>query len=122
MQKSRLTMEDIYNAKFKKKRFGGINEEQVDDLLNTIIDDYEYFEEEIKNLKKVNEELRKENFKVKMNALKTNTNTLDLDEVNLNNKVSPMEEVENKVDLSVIEARLNKLERDVAILTVKTSR
>ena len=79
MNEQRYTIDEIVDVEFKKKTFGGFDTEEVDDFLNGVIDDYEFFINKINELKRINEELRSENFRVKMNVLKTATNTLDLD-------------------------------------------
>ena len=79
MNEQRYTIDEIVDVEFKKKTFGGFDTEEVDDFLNGVIDDYEFFINKINELKRINEELRSANFRVKMNVLKTATNTLDLD-------------------------------------------
>lgn len=79
MNEQNYSVDEILDLKFKKKFIGGIDPDQVDDVLDQICDDYEVFIKKINELKRINEELRNENFRVKMNVLKTATNTLDLD-------------------------------------------
>ncbi|MGL5021561.1 MAG: DivIVA domain-containing protein, partial [Mycoplasmatales bacterium] len=73
MKIQKLTIDQIVDKEFDKKKIGGVSKKDVDDFLNIIIEDYEYFIESINNLKEVNEQLRDENFKIKMNVLKNNT-------------------------------------------------
>lgn len=49
MDQMRLTIQDIVNKEFKKS-MRGYNEEEVDRFLDTIIEDYEYFHNEIERL------------------------------------------------------------------------
>jgi DivIVA domain len=52
-----LTPKDIYDAQFDKK-MRGFDPEQVDEMLDDIIRDYETYQEEILNLREENEFLR----------------------------------------------------------------
>jgi DivIVA domain-containing protein len=81
MKKQKLSVDEIIEHKFKKQMFRGISVDAVDDFLNMILDDYEYFIEKIKDLDKANEELRNENFRIKMDVLKQATHTLDIEEI-----------------------------------------
>ncbi|HLS24113.1 MAG TPA: cell division regulator GpsB [Pseudogracilibacillus sp.] len=49
MDQIRLTVEDIVNKEFKKS-MRGYNEEEVDQFLDTIIEDYETFQRQIRTL------------------------------------------------------------------------
>lgn len=81
MKKQKLSTEDILNHEFKRKKFRGIHPEEVDEFLNVVLDDYEYFAKKIVDLDKANEELRNENFRIKMDVLKQATHTLDVEEI-----------------------------------------
>lgn len=118
MKNAKLTTDDILNKKFKKRVFGGVNTEEVDEFLNDVLDDYEYYINEINHLKMKNEELRKENFKVKMNVLKQNTQTIDLAEDLQDKKVVEQEAMYNKT----LEQRIIELEKEVAVINAKIDR
>ncbi len=74
----KLTIDDILEKEFKAKKIGGIDANDVDEFLNQIIDDYEYFEKSINELKGQLEQLRSENFKIKMNVLNSNSQKIDI--------------------------------------------
>src|SRR5690625_468231 len=60
MDQIRLTIEDIVNKEFKKS-MRGYNEEEVDQFLDTIIEDYETFMREIDKLSNEIERLKRRN-------------------------------------------------------------
>jgi|SRR5699024_6663172 len=62
-----LSVDDIYNKEFKRS-MRGYNEEDVDEFLDKIIEDYEAFHQEI-------EKLRQENERFKRSTGKSNTAT-----------------------------------------------
>ncbi len=74
----KLTIDDILEKEFKTKKIGGIDATDVDEFLNQIIEDYEYFEKSITELKGQLEQLRSENFKIKMNVLNSNSQKIDI--------------------------------------------
>ncbi len=74
----KLTIDDILEKEFKTKKIGGIDANDVDEFLNEVIDDYEYFEKSITELKGQLEQLRSENFKIKMNVLNSNSQKIDI--------------------------------------------
>ncbi len=76
--KNKLTADAIYEKQFKSKRFGGLDPEDVDNFLNVIIEDYEYFEKNFEELNKQVESLREENFRLNMGVLKEKSSTLDM--------------------------------------------
>ncbi|MGL5021295.1 MAG: hypothetical protein ACRC5R_04685, partial [Mycoplasmatales bacterium] len=84
----------------------------VDDFLNIIIEDYEYFIESINNLKEVNEQLRDENFKIKMNVLKNNTSNLDVEELK-ENEVEVKFEKKIEPEMKIDEQRISALEKAI---------
>ncbi|MGL5021170.1 MAG: DivIVA domain-containing protein [Mycoplasmatales bacterium] len=115
MKIQKLTIDQIVDKEFDKKKIGGVSKEDVDDFLNIIIEDYEYFIESINNLKEVNEQLRDENFKIKMNVLKNNTSNLDVEELKENEvevKIEKKIEPEMKID----EQRISALEKAISEL------
>ncbi len=118
MKKTKLSIDEILNVKFKKKFIGGLNSQSVDDFLNLVIDDYEYFEEQLINLKASNEELRKENFKVKMNVLNQNS-----DKVDLVDEITQTPDLKNKdSSLRDLEKRIIELEKEVAVINAKIAK
>ncbi len=117
MKITKLSMDDILNAKFKKQVFGGVKAADVDEFLNDVMDDYEAFMRQIEELKVKNEELRKENFKVKMNVLKQSTNTVDIDD----EMIRPIN-IEEEATLKTLEKRIIELEKEVAVINVKITR
>lgn len=106
MSRIKMSSDDIFNKEFKKSTFGGFNRSDVDEFLNSVIEDYETFEKEVVSLKTQNEELRKENFKIKMESMKVNKG---IDETDF-----PIKE-EVKVD-TTMEKRIIDLEREVAVI------
>lgn len=70
MKEQSLTIEEILEKEFKKKKIGGVDQADVDGFLNSVIDDYEYFIEKINILKATNQQLRDENYKLKMVEIK----------------------------------------------------
>lgn len=113
MKKQKLSVDEIIDHKFKKKMFRGISEDAVDDFLNVILDDYEYFVAKIKDLDKANEELRSENFRIKMDVLKHATHTLDIDEIKEARK--EMEELFGKSDADTL-LKIADLEKELEVL------
>lgn len=118
MKNTKLTIDDILNAEFKKKFIGGINPTDVDEFLNLVLDDYEYFQDQLEKLKATNEELRKENFKVKMNVLNQNSDKVDIVE-----EITQTAELK-KEDSSVrdLEKRIIELEKEVAVINAKITK
>ncbi len=121
MKNAKLTVDNILEVQFKKKKFGGIDPTSVDEFLNEIIDDYEFFQAQIDDLKVKNEDLRKENFKVKMNVLKQTTQTVDIDE----DMISPKSSNDNNItkeSLKMLEQRVIELEKEVAVINAKITK
>lgn len=56
-QGSQLQSKDILDKKFKTS-MRGYNQEEVDEFLDTIIQDYEFFNQKIEQLKQENERLK----------------------------------------------------------------
>lgn len=113
MKKQKLSVDDIIEHEFKKKMFRGLNNESVDDFLNLVLDDYEYFIEKIKDLDKANEELRNENFRIKMDVLKQATHTLDIEEIKEARK--EMEELFGEPDANTL-LKIADLEKELEAL------
>lgn len=59
MDQIRLTIQDIVNKEFKKS-MRGYNEEEVDRFLDTIIEDYEHFQQKIDKLTNEIERLKRQ--------------------------------------------------------------
>ena len=66
-----LTAKEIYEKEFKKSRVKGYSEEDVNDYLDLIIEDYMKLDKLLTRLKEL--EIEKKNLKIKIDALK-NTN------------------------------------------------
>lgn len=81
MKNQNLTIKEIVEKNFKTTMVGGLKKADVDDFLNIIIEDYEFFIEKINILTEANEKLRDENFKNKMNILKTHEDADDFEEM-----------------------------------------
>lgn len=113
MKRQKLTIDEIIDHKFKKKLFRGISNDAVDDFLNLVIDDYEYFSKKITDLDKANEELRNENFRIKMDVLKQATHTLDIDEIKEARK--EMEDLLGKGDADTL-LKIADLEKELEAL------
>lgn len=109
MKKINLTIDAIVEKTFKKSFFRGLKRSKVDDFLNLVIDDYASFEEEIKELKIKNEELRTENFKIKMNVLKTASSTMDVNEMNDAKTIT----LNDDDKFSRLEKQMLKLQKDI---------
>ena len=60
MDQIRLTIQDIVNKEFKKS-MRGYNEEEVDQFLDSIIEDYEYFQKQIDTLNNEIKRLKQHN-------------------------------------------------------------
>lgn len=58
LNRIQLSGKDILEKDFKT-RMGGYNQEEVDEFLDTIIQDYDLFTQEIERLQEENERLRK---------------------------------------------------------------
>lgn len=110
MKKQKLSIDDILNHEFKSKKFRGINPVEIDEYLNFIIDDYEYFSKKIVDLEKANDELRNENFRIKMDVLKQATHTLDIDEIK--EARDEMNELKNSSTIDAME-KISKLEEEI---------
>ncbi|TCT25532.1 DivIVA domain-containing protein [Melghiribacillus thermohalophilus] len=67
MEKTQLNTKEILDKDFKVS-IRGYNQEEVDEFLDIIIQDYETFQQEIERLKNENERLRKQ-----MNQPKSNS-------------------------------------------------
>jgi DivIVA domain-containing protein len=115
MKEQSLTIEEILKKDFKKKKIGGIDQVDVDEFLNSVIDDYEYFIEKINILKDINEKLRDENYKLKMVEIKSvgekDTFQEKIEIVKEDTPVVPQEE-EIKKDPNL--ERVEALEREIA--------
>jgi DivIVA domain-containing protein len=115
MKEQSLTIEEILKKDFKKKKIGGIDQMDVDEFLNSVIDDYEYFIEKINILKDINEKLRDENYKLKMVEIKSvgekDTFQEKIEIVKEDTPVVPKEE-EIKKDPNL--ERVEALEREIA--------
>ncbi len=112
----KLTVDDILEKKFKTKKIGGLDANDVDAFLNEIIEDYELFEKTINDLKKQLEQLREENFRVKMNALNSKSKKIDItQDVEIqklsNNTKNLTENTDNdlKSRIDALESELNKI-------------
>ncbi len=123
--KSKLTADTIYEKQFKSKRFGGLDPEDVDNFLNLVIEDYEYFEKTFDELSKQIESLREENFRLNMGALKEKSSTLDMSNdieihqlTQTNDFGDETKRLDDTKDIndSSIEQRLAKVEKQVAEL------
>lgn len=111
MSKIKLTSDDVFNKKFKKNIFGGFATEEVDDFLNEIIKSFESLEKDVKSLKAENDKLRKENFQIKMEVIKTN----DKNDFEFENK----ETSSTPIEIRDLEKRIIDLEREVAVINAK---
>lgn len=63
-----LNAKSIYEKEFKRSRTKGFSEEDVNDYLDLIIEDYMKIEKLLINLREL--EIENQNLKIKMNALK----------------------------------------------------
>lgn len=128
--KNKLTVDDIFEKEFKTKAFGGLNPQDVDNYLNEIIDDYETFEKIIEDLRKQNEILREENFKIKMGVINQKNDTLDITkdieiqqiaqtgDILLDDTIR-LEKDEEVLDNTSVEERLSQLEVQITQLLNK---
>ncbi len=123
--KSKFTADTIYEKQFKSKRFGGLDPEDVDNFLNVVIEDYEYFEKTFEDMNKQIESLREENFRLNMGVLKEKSNTLDMSNdieihqlTQTNDFGDETKRLDSTDDLtdSTIEKRLALVEKQVAQL------
>ncbi len=112
----KLTVDDILEKKFKTKKIGGLDANDVDSFLNEIIEDYELFEKTISDLKKQLEQLREENFRVKMNALNSKSKKIDITQdveiQKLSNNTKNLEintDSDLKSRIDALESELNKI-------------
>ena len=118
MKEQSLTIEEILKKEFKKKKIGGIDQLDVDEFLNTVIDDYEYFIEKINLLKESNQKLRDENYKLKMVEIKAvgekDTFQEKLEPEGNEVSITPkqIDQNEEKIDPNL--ERVEALEREIA--------
>ena len=118
MKEQSLTIEEILKKDFKKKKIGGIDQMDVDEFLNSVIDDYEYFIEKINILKDINEKLRDENYKLKMVEIKAvgekDTFQEKLEPEGNEVSITPkqIDQNEEKIDPNL--ERVEALEREIA--------
>jgi DivIVA domain-containing protein len=118
MKEQSLTIEEILKKEFKKKKIGGIDQLDVDEFLNTVIDDYEYFIEKINILKESNQKLRDENYKLKMVEIKAvgekDTFQEKLEPEGNEVSITPkqIDQNEEKIDPNL--ERVEALEREIA--------
>ena len=66
-----LTAKEIYEKEFRKSRVKGYSEEDVNDYLDLIIEDYMKLEKLITKLKEL--EIENQNLKIKVEALKNSS-------------------------------------------------
>ncbi len=109
----KLTVDDILEKKFKTKKIGGLDANDVDSFLNEIIEDYELFEKTISDLKKQLEQLREENFRVKMNALNSKSKKIDItQDVEIQKLSNNTKNLESNTD-SDLKSRIDALESEL---------
>ncbi len=109
----KLTINDILEKEFRTKKIGGLDANDVDAFLNDVIDDYEEYEKNIQDLKKQLEILREENFKIKMNVLNQDSQSIDItQDVEIQKLSNDTKDLEQKDD--TLQTRIKSLEDEVA--------
>ncbi len=120
MYKQKLNSRDILDKEFKKNKLGGYKIKEVDLFLDMIMDDYEYFTQNIKALKDANAALRKENFDIKVGLLRSNKQTIvekemltkDLENIGQHQKDLILEEIDNSNNkINILKAELEALKK-----------
>lgn len=93
-----LNAKSIYEKEFKRSRTKGFSEEDVNDYLDLIIEDYMKIEKLLINLREL--EIENQNLKIKMNALKN----MDKEENTQFNNIDILKRL-SKLELAVFGAK-----------------
>lgn len=118
--KLNLSVKKIFEKEFNASR-KGFDQEEVNEFLDLVIEDYETIAQYIKEIKQTNQELRDENYRLKKemmqrkNGMLSQEDTLDLLPQKAQDVVEASAEVNNDIEetrrLDELEQKMDRMEK-----------